>query len=155
MWIALGALSLLVGFAGCLLPVLPGPPIAYLALVFAGLARGFDAYAPIEWIGLGVLMAVVTALDFVVPVWGAKRYGATRTGVWCAILGMLVGILFFPPFGMVVGTFVGAFVGESMAGQKDGPALRAAWGTFVGTMLGVVLKLACCAVIAYYFADAL
>ena len=32
--IILGSICLLVGLAGCIVPMLPGPPVSYLALVF-------------------------------------------------------------------------------------------------------------------------
>jgi len=151
--IVLWAGCLLVGFAGCLLPVLPGPPIAYLALLCLGLATGWTAPTSMELIVLGAVAAVVTALDFVIPVLGAKRYGASRMGIWFAMLGMVIGFFvpIFPPLNVILGTFVGAFVGESVSGKQDREAMRAAWGTFVGTLFGVVLKLAACGVIAWYF----
>jgi hypothetical protein len=37
-----------------------------------------------------------------------------------------------------------------MAGRGRG-ALRPAWGVFVGTVAGIGLKLAACAVVAWYF----
>ena len=35
--VILGVICLLVGLAGCFLPILPGPPVAYLAFAFYGL----------------------------------------------------------------------------------------------------------------------
>ena len=151
--IALGFACLAVGFLGCLLPILPGPPIACLALLCLGPATDWAAPGRVELLALGGVAAAVTALDFVIPVLGAKRYGASRMGIWFAMLGMVIGFFFpvLPPFNVIVGTFVGAFVGESMAGKQDKEALRAAWGTFVGTLFGVFLKLAACGAIAWYF----
>ena len=96
---------------------------------------------------MGLLAAGVTALDYLVPAWGAKRAGASRGGTWGAFGGMLAGLIWFPPFG----TFLGAMVGEVLAGRPDSRAVKAAWGVFVGTMLGTVLKLAAAGVITYYF----
>jgi hypothetical protein len=42
-----------------------------------------------------------------------------------------------------------------MVGKGSAEALRAAWGVFVGTVVGTALKLAVCCVIAFYFVDAL
>jgi uncharacterized protein YqgC (DUF456 family) len=86
-----------------------------------------------------------------VPAVGAKRYGASRAGVWCSVLGMIVGIFFFPPFGMILGAWVGALLGELAAGKRQSQALRASWGVFVGTMAGVFLKLAVTIGIGVYF----
>ncbi len=143
MLIILGILLLLTGLVGCVLPVLPGPPISFAGLILLWWARDWNA----ESFGLpavliaGLLAAVVTVLDMVVPAWGAKRYGASKTAVWLSLLGMLVGMLFFPPFGFLLGAFAGALGGELLAGKREGQAAKAAWGVFVGTMLGVGLKL--------------
>ncbi|MDA1196002.1 MAG: DUF456 domain-containing protein [Planctomycetota bacterium] len=142
--ILLGLLLLLVGLVGCVLPVLPGPPISFAGLLLLWWARDGSA-ATFGWpalVVLGVLTIVVTVLDFVVPAWGAKRYGASKTGVWLSVVGMLVGLVMFPPFGMLVGAFAGALAGELMIGKREGDAARAAWGVFIGTLAGVGLKLA-------------
>jgi uncharacterized protein YqgC (DUF456 family) len=148
--VALGVLLLLVGFLGCVLPMLPGPPIAYLALFCITLERGWQAYSLTELVLLGVLTAVVTVVDLLLPVLGAKKRGASRAGIWLSMVGLLVGTFVFPPFGFLLGAFVGALAGELLAGKGAG-SIRPAWGVFLGTVAGVGLKLACCAVIAWYF----
>lgn len=150
----LGVLLLLAGFLGCILPILPGPPIAYLALLALSLDRGWDTFSVATLVGLGVLVAVVVALDLAVPVIGAKRYGASRAAIWLSLIGMLAGLIWLPPLGMLGGAFLGAFLGEMLAGKSGSEALRPAWGVFVGTIVGTGLKLACCAVIAWYYVAA-
>jgi uncharacterized protein YqgC (DUF456 family) len=150
---ALGAaVLLLLGLAGCILPALPGPPLSWLGLVVVWAGRGFEAHTfgwPLVAILLGATV-LVSVLDLMAPVIGARRYGASRWGTWGSIVGMLVGMFMFPPFGMIVGTFVGAFAGEMAAGQETRRSLRAAWGVFVGTMVGTVLKLIVSGVITWY-----
>lgn len=153
--ILLGIILLVAGFVGCILPVLPGPPIAFLALFCASIHESWEAYGPVEWVVLSALVVVVTVLDFLVPVAGARKYGAGRTAIWLSVVGMLVGLFLFPPFGMLLGAFLGAFLGELLDGKGSTEALRPAWGVFVGTVVGTGLKLAVCAVIAYYFVSAL
>ncbi len=142
--IILGFVLLLTGLVGCVLPVLPGPPISFVGLVLLWWARGWEAES-FGWpavIVLALLSIVVTIVDMVVPVWGAKKYGASKSGIWLSVLGMLVGMIFFPPFGMLIGAFAGALAGELLVGKREGEAAKAAWGVFVGTMAGVGLKLA-------------
>jgi uncharacterized protein len=152
LWSILAVVCVLGGLAGCILPALPGPPLSYVGFFIVWAARGFEArtfgnVAP--WVLLGVTI-VVTVLDTLAPMLGAKRYGATKWGVWGAVVGLLVGIVWFPPFGMIVGTFVGALAGELLKGQSRRQSMRAAWGVFVGTMVGIVLKLAVSAAIAWF-----
>ena len=149
----IGALFLGAGIVGCILPVLPGPPLSYVALLLQWWVSDPhpSSYGWTTVIILGLLAAGVTALDFLAPVYGAKRYGASKAGLWGSILGLLVGMIWFPPFGMIVGAFVGALGGEWFAGKTDGEAMKAAWGVFIGTMAGVVLKLVVCIAITFYF----
>ena len=147
----LGAVFLLAGLVGCILPVLPGPLLAYLALICISIAHDWEAFSPLFLIGWGTGAVLVTAIDMVVPIWGAKRYGASKAGIWGSILGLLVGMFFFPPFGIILGAWLGALVGELAAGKRASKAIRASWGVFVGTMAGVVLKLAYCVGVGVYF----
>jgi uncharacterized protein YqgC (DUF456 family) len=149
--IALGVLLLLAGFAGCILPMLPGPPLAYLALFCVTIDRGWAVFSTLEVVLLGAFTAAVTLLDTLMPVLGARKYGASKAGVWLSVLGLVVGMFVLPPFGFLLGAFAGALLGELLAGKGRG-SIRPAWGVFVGTLLGVGLKLACCAVLAWYFA---
>jgi uncharacterized protein YqgC (DUF456 family) len=148
--IILGILLILLGFAGCILPLLPGPPLAYLALFCVTIDRGWGAFSTLEIVGVGVLVAAATAVDTVLPVLGAKRYGATRAGVWLSVVGLVLGTFLFPPFGFLIGAFAGALAGEFLAGRIRG-AFRPALGVFLGTVAGTGLKLAACAVVAWYF----
>jgi len=148
-----GAALVFVGIIGCVLPVLPGPPLSFLGLLLLWAARSWQAetFGPTHVLVLGLLSAIVTVVDFLLPVWGAKRHGASRLGLWGSVGGMLVGLVFFPPFGMLVGAFLGALGGEFLAGKAERDALRAAWGVFVGTMAGIGFKLAVSLAIAVVY----
>ena len=90
---------------------------------------------------MAVLMLIVSVLDYIVPAGGAKKYGASKSGVWGSIIGMFAGFFFFPPWGILMGGIVGAFFGELLAGKEGRKALRASWGIFVGYMVSTGLKL--------------
>ena len=152
LWSLLAVLCVLAGLAGCILPALPGPPLSYVGLFIVWAARGFEprSFGPVTpWVLLGVTV-LVTVLDTLAPMLGAKRYGASKWGVWGSVLGLLAGMIWFPPFGMIFGTFVGALVGEWLRTRHTRRSLRAAWGVFVGTMFGIVLKLVVSGVIAWF-----
>jgi uncharacterized protein YqgC (DUF456 family) len=147
--VVLGSVLLLAGFAGCILPMLPGPPLAYAALFCVVMGKGW-VYSATELVVLGLLTAAVTVVDTLLPVMGAKRYGASKAGVWLSVAGLVVGTFVFPPFGFLAGAFLGALAGELLAGKGAG-AFRPAWGVFLGTLAGTALKLGTCGVIAWYF----
>ena len=110
-WLGLAIVMMIVGIAGCLLPVLPGPPLTYLGLV----VLHFTKFGPISknlFIILGVVAVVVTVIDYVVPIWGTRQFGGSKYGMRGATVGLIIG-LFLGPFGIIMGPFIGAVVGET------------------------------------------
>ena len=149
--IILGLLLSLVGLAGCLLPVIPGPPLSFLALIILSLVKNWEPFSPTLLIILAIITVFVSIFDNIAPVAGAKKYGASKWGFWMSVAGMLIGLIFFPPWGIILGTFIGAFVGELISGKEGSHALRAGWGVFVGTFVGIGLKLAASGVMLFYY----
>lgn len=137
----LAAVLVLGGFFGSVLPVLPGPPLSWAGL----LLLHFSEYAAFStgFLSLSFLvMAVVTALDYFIPVWGTKRFGGSRGGVIGSALGLVAG-LFFLPIGIIAGPFLGALAGELIQHPKETRrALRSAAGSFIGFLLSTGIKLA-------------
>ena len=135
-------LLMLIGIIGCIVPGLPGTPIAYAGLWIAQATDRVD----FSWLFLliwGIVVIVISVLDYVVPAWGTKHYGGTKWGVWGSTIGVFVG-LFFGAMGVILGPLVGAIVGELIAGKELHAALKAGWGSFIGILFGTVLKLIAC-----------
>ncbi len=153
--IILGVICLLIGIIGCVIPGIAGPPFSFLALILLSIARRWEPFSVQFLIIMAVITLVVTALDYVVPAAGAKRFGASRAGFWGAIIGLFGGIVFFPPFGMIIGAFLGAITGELIVGKEGSQALKAGWGVFMGVMFGMLLKLITSGIMTFYFIKAL
>jgi uncharacterized protein YqgC (DUF456 family) len=149
----IGTLLVLVGFVGSIMPVIPGPPISWAGLLLLKWTAYVDnqttAYENTLWILL-FFVILVTILDYVVPIMGTKKFGGSKRGVWGATLGVVAG-LFFGPLGIIIGPFLGAYIGEISTGKREKDALRAAWGSFVGFLLGVGMKLIVCGTILFFY----
>ncbi len=149
-----GILLLVLGLLGCILPIIPGPPLSFAGLFllrfthYVELSRhaGFDQ---LLWI-LGSAAAIVTILDYIVPVWGTKSFGGSKAGTLGAALGVVAG-LFFAPAGLIIGPFAGAVIAELISGKDRKSSLRAGFGSFLGVLTGVVLKLMVSGTITWYF----
>jgi len=147
----LGLAIIVVGFVGCFIPVLPGPPIAWIALPLLYLtSEGFADINTTWFLILTLLTIVVTVVDYLLPMWGTKYSGGTKAGTWGSTIGLIIG-LFFPPIGIIVGPFLGALIGELMAGQDQKTALKSGIGAFVGFLLGTVAKMVVVFLIGYQF----
>jgi uncharacterized protein YqgC (DUF456 family) len=149
--VVIGGICAVTGIVGCVVPVLPGPPISYISLILLSWAKGWKVYSLTFLLVMGIVTVAVTVLDYLLPVYLPKRYGASKFGIYGSILGMIVGMLIFPPFGFIIGTFIGAVVGELLFNKDKRVTLKAALGVFIGTVAAFVLKLIVSGLIGFYF----
>lgn len=109
---------------------------------------------------MAFVAVVITVLDYVVPIWGTKKFGGTKAGVRGSTIGLIVSMFVLPvlgitigPFGLLgvlAGPFVGAYLGEMLGGTSTEAALKSAFGSFVGFLAGTLMKLAYGIVVAVY-----
>ena len=149
LWTVISGLFILAGIAGCLLPLLPGPPLSYVGLLILQLKTEapFTTSFLLFWAGIVVL---ITALDYLVPIYGTKRFGGTSYGLWGCAFGLIAGF-WFGPIGIIAGPFLGALIGEWLGNRNSHQALRAAIGSFLGFLVGTVVKLIASVIMLYYF----
>lgn len=148
--IIIAALFMIAGIIGAFIPIVPGTPLSYIGILI--LHFTYDGH--FSWLFLiswGVVVAITITLDSLLPAEGARRTGGSRTGIYGALLGGVLGLFFFPPAGILFGPIVGAFIGEIIAGKKTDSALRAALGSFVGYLVATGLKVGVAIILAYYF----
>lgn len=131
---------LLLGFLGTFVPVLPGAPLAWAGL----LAAYFSEYNDISILCLvitAVIAVVVSVVDNIFPVAMTKKFGGSKYATTGATIGLIIGF-FTGPWGIILGPFFGALVGEwiNKEGREEG-VLKAAFGAFMGFLLGTGLKM--------------
>lgn len=146
-----GAVCLLVGFVGCVVPVLPGVACAYAAL-WTLYPTPYALTGEKLLVG-GIVAVVAIVLDYVVPALGAKKFNCSKWGVFGCMVGTIVGI-FFAPLGLILGPFLGAVAGELVAGKEASAALRGGFGALLGFIAGVLLKFVVCALFTWWFVQA-
>lgn len=148
-WFVLGGLLILAGIAGCFLPVVPGPPLAFLGLWLQQLKEPNPFTVTFLWIWFGITLAV-TIVDYWAPVHATKKFGGSKAGVWGCTIGLILGF-WMGPFGIILGPLVGAFIGEMTSQQDSSKALKAAFGSFVGFVVSTLLKLIVCMIMLWYW----
>jgi uncharacterized protein YqgC (DUF456 family) len=132
---------LLVGLIFCVLPVIPGQVLAFVAILLKYFTMAKDEYSLGFLLIMGALVVVVTILDFVIPSWLVKKGGGTKYGSRGALIGTLIGLI-FTPIGMLLGMFLGAFLGELIHDSNDaGKAFKMGLITFAGFFLSTGMKL--------------
>jgi len=140
-WWLVAIVVMAIGLLGTVLPVVPGTTIILAAAIVHRIALGPEKSLAWWHIAALVLLTLISyAVEYASGYFGAKRFGATKWGVFGAIVGGIAG-MFFPFPGLLVGPVVGAFAGELVAGQRMVKAGRAGWGTLLGNLAGMLLKL--------------
>ena len=143
--IILAIVAGIVGIVGSIIPGIPGPPISWIGMLilfiwgsgtnYAGMPMGL--WALVVW---GVIVAIVTVVDYIVPMYLTKATGGSKYAERGAMIGLIVGI-FLTPIGMILGSFLGAFIAEMTYAKKDvESSLKAAFGSFLGFILGTGIK---------------
>lgn len=143
--IVLALLLLVGGILGCILPLLPGPPLAYVGILLLHLTEcvDFSTSQLLVWL---VAVIVLQVIDYITPLLGSKYSGGSEYGNRGSLAGTLLG-LFFLPWGIIIGPFLGAITGEVLGGRNLPQALKAGFGTLIGFVLGTLLKVIAC----FYF----
>jgi len=142
---------MVVGLLGVVLPILPGIPLAWLGLFIYAIGTSFERISIATVIVFSILTILALLLDFLAPMLGAKKYRASKLGVFGAFLGFTVGIFVLGFWGIILGPFIGALLGELIAGRRPRQALGSAFGTFLGFVAGTLFKIIVILVMAGFF----
>jgi len=136
----LGAVLIVGGLVGAILPSLPGIPMIFGGIWLVAAVDGYR-HLGLWWLLLiGALGAVAVIADFVSSTLGAKRVGASKRALWGASLGTFVGMFFGIP-GILLGPFIGALLGELSSGTSVLRSAHVGIGTWVGLLFGTLVKL--------------
>jgi uncharacterized protein YqgC (DUF456 family) len=151
--VIIGLLIMILGIIGCMVPVLPGPPLSFFGLLLLHFTRfgHFTTWTLIIFAGIAVAVSV---LDYLVPIWGTKKFGGSKYGTRGAAVGLVVGF-FLGPVGIIIGPLLGAFIGEMIFKDDFYYAVKAGFGSLIGFLTGVGLKLAASFIMTFYFVRAL
>jgi len=150
LWILIGAVVLIVGVIFSVLPIIAGQVLSWASLLILQLTS--EPPFTTNFLAMWAFITVgVTLLDYYVPIWGTKKLGGSKKGIWGATIGLILGIFFFPPIGLIVGPFVGAFVGELIAGKDSKVAFKSGLGSFLGFVAGTMMKLGVSIVMGWHF----
>lgn len=140
LWVG-AVLLIVVGFAGTILPALPGVPLIFVGVLLAAWAEDFQRISGWTVGVLAVLAVIGVIVDYVAAALSARRAGASRQGIVGAALGTLAGI-FTGLWGLVFMPLVGAAIGEFIAHKDALRAGRVGAATWFGLLVGTAVKIA-------------
>jgi uncharacterized protein YqgC (DUF456 family) len=135
-------LLLAAGIAGSVVPGLPGLPLVLVGVYVYAFGTGFRSVGIVALTIVTILGLLAMALSYLGNLVGARVFGASRAGIVGAMVGLLVGLFLFPPFGVLVCPLIGAVAGELLAGRRPEEAIRGGCGALVGYLTGSLLEMA-------------
>ena len=130
---------MLVGLAGCILPMLPGTPLVFAGIYIYAWLTGFTIISRNLIIVFLILTVVSVLIEYISSSIGSKKFGASKLGFVGAFLGAVIGV-FFVPWGLIIGPLLGALIGELIVGKKLKEAFRSGTGAVIGFFGGTLLK---------------
>ena len=127
-------------------------PGNWLMLIFLVVWTSINGQGAMSWsfvLGMGGIIALAEVSEFLVQMYGAKKFGSTGKGNLGGIIGAIVGAIAGAPilFGIgalifgLIGAFVGCFIFEKINGRNTRESIRASWGAFWGKFFGMSLKI--------------
>ena len=128
------------GLIGIFLPMLPGAPLILAGIFVYAIWDKFEHMSGWTFGFLVFLTVLISVIDYTAQIIGAKKFKASKKALWCAGIGMVVGLFTGNVFGFIVGPLVGAIIGELIDSRDLRKALSAGTGIFIGFLSGTLIN---------------
>lgn len=142
LWIVI-VICFILSFVGLVLPVMPAVALIWVGAGIYHFLIDSVAIGGLTWGSFVFLTALMLFADQFANVYAVKRYGGSRWSVWASIIGVPIGLFFFPPLGFILVPFLLVFFVELLFQKRSAESsLRVAFGTlvaFAGSLLAKAL----------------
>ncbi|RNB77316.1 DUF456 domain-containing protein [Brevibacillus panacihumi] len=141
LWIVIVALFIL-SIVGIFMPVLPDTLLLWggFLLYHFVLASPGEGLPASFWWGMVALSILMYGADLLTNMYFVKRYGGSKWSSFAAVVGIIVGLFVFPPFGILIMPFILVVVVELLQNQPFERALKAGLGSLIGFLSSAVVK---------------
>lgn len=127
---------------------IPGNFIVFLNTFLYGAITNFDHLSFSFFLIIFIAAVLIELLEYLIIVFGARKYGASKLGVIGAIIGgiggSISGFFFSPVVGAIIGGLFGVMIGtmtvELLRGKQIREALYATYGALLGRVGGLSVK---------------
>ncbi|EST52441.1 membrane protein [Brevibacillus panacihumi W25] len=141
LWIVIVALFIL-SIVGIFMPVLPDTLLLWggFLLYHFFLASPGEGLPASFWWGMVALSILMYGADLLTNMYFVKRYGGSKWSSFAAVVGIIVGLFVFPPFGILIMPFILVVAVELLQNQPFERALKAGLGSLIGFLSSAVVK---------------
>ncbi|MGI6227225.1 MAG: DUF456 domain-containing protein [Peptococcales bacterium] len=142
-------ICLILGMIGTILPLLPGIPLMFIAILIYSFFDKWVHFSPLFVATIGIITFFTLFIDYFAAFWGVKKFGASKTGIWMGIFGSIFGLLFLGPLGLFLGFLLGVLIGELLNGKSFHQGLKTSLGTVFGFLGSTLLQLSFALIILF------
>src|SRR5699024_8008672 len=132
--------AFVLGFAGIIYPVLPSVLMFWVGFLVYNFFIG-DELSWMFWVIAASLTVVALISDVAANSYFVKKFGGSKKGELAAIIGAVIGMFIYPPFGVLFVPFVFVFVVEFIQIKDMNKALKASIGSFLAFIYSAVFDI--------------
>jgi uncharacterized protein len=134
-------LLFVVAFVGLVYPVIPSVVFLFGGFLLYGVFYSFDSFNWLFWTIQGLFFLLLLGADYAANIFGVKKYGGSKAGIWGSTIGLIIGPFVIPVIGILVGPFIGAMVAELIIHKRNiKESVRIGFGSVVGFVSSVITK---------------
>ncbi|KFZ39884.1 MULTISPECIES: DUF456 domain-containing protein [Thermoactinomyces] len=141
LWWAIIILLFILAYVGLVAPALPDAPLMIAGFAVYHFLIDSEPLGFGFWITTLILAILLILVDYFSSSVAVKKYGGNAASVTAAIVGVVLFPFIMGPVGVIVGPFLCVFVLELLLKKSFSKALYIAYGTLVGFLGGILMKL--------------
>ncbi|MEG0258963.1 MAG: DUF456 domain-containing protein [Lysinibacillus sp.] len=139
-WILIIA-CFIISFVGLVYPIIPGVLFLIAGFLLYGAFFSFADLTWWFWVIEILLVVLLFGADTVANLFGIKKFGGSKAGMWGSTIGLLIGPFVIPFAGILIGPFLGAVVAELVVEKRPvGEAVKSGIGSLIGFLTSTVAK---------------
>jgi len=129
-----------IGLVSIAFPFLPATLVIWLGIFLYGVGTDFAVIDSQLLLTASVLAIGTVFLDYIMAVWGHRKYRGSLWGIFGAIFGGFIGAIFGNFAGFVLGPIFGAVVFELLHGHDNIFSIKTERFTIIGYVGGTFVK---------------
>jgi uncharacterized protein len=134
-------LFMLIGLIGVIVPIMPGIFLIWLGVLVYAWRDGFESLSMGTFLFISVLVLFAGSSELWLPMFGARKSGASKRTILTGLLGAIIGSFIIPLLGTIIGYVLGVLLGEYHKRRDWNAAWQASKGSLAGWGIATVLQL--------------
>lgn len=130
----------ILSFAGLFIPIIPAVLVIWIGFILYHFFIDHEQLSLLFWIVMAVFTIILVGADFLTNHYFVNKFGGSKASQWGAIVGVMIGVFVYPPFGIIFVPLLIVFVIEIIAKRTVKQASLASVGALAGFLSGIIAK---------------